>query len=395
MRLRFTFQYYLKQSDAFSMVTYQPYQAKRILNRYKRPDSWFWNAYSAHPYVGCPHACHFCYCREEKYAHGQDPAEFGQVVRVKENAAGLLRKELSRVKVGVVSVGDWSTAERRFRISRQMLEVILELGFLACILERSPFVLRDLDLIQAIHERARAVVLFSILVTPESPQYEDVCRVEHRAPRAASRFKAMERFAQAGVPTGTVLMPILPGLGDDDANLEAVVRWTREHGGTFVLAGGLTLKGQQREYWMDHLAQAHPTLVSRYDSLYPRGQSYGPPGDYWGAVARRVTEYCEKHGIPDRMPRPIIPGDRREVNQRLAETLANEVYRMELRGEPSRRVWAYRRAAWALEDLEPDVRVVYETMGAKGLESITGVGPKLARAIEKQLIAMGHGEGET
>lgn len=373
------------------MVIYQPYKAKRILNRHKRPDHWFWTAYTAHPYIGCPHACHFCYCREEKYAHGQDPAEFGRVVRVKENAPELLRKELSRVKVDVVGVGDWSAPEHRFRLSRLMLETVLELGFPAFILERSPFMLRDMDLIQSIHERARAVVLFSILTTPESPHYEDVRRIENRAPQTASRFKAMERFARAGIPTGTAFMPILPDLCDDDANLEAVVRWTKEHGGTFVLAGGLTLKGQQRAYWMDYLTQRYPALASRYEDLYPVGRSYGPIGSYWGRVAQRVAEYCEKHGISDRMPRPVIPGDKHATNKRLAEYLANEVYRMELRNEPGHRVWAYRKASWALEDLEPDVRAVYETMGCRGLESISDVGPKLAHVIEEHLMRIMEG----
>jgi len=374
------------------MVAYQPYRARRILNRHKRPDSWFWTAYSAHPYVGCSHACHFCYCREEKYAHGQDPAEFGQVVRVKENAAELLRQELSRVKVDVVAVGDWSAAERRFRLSRRMLEAILERGFPASILERSPFVLRDMDLIQAIHQKARAVVFFSIVITPESPHYDAVRRIENHAPPGASRFKAMERFARAGIPTGTCMMPVLPGLCDDDANLEAVVRWTKEHGGTFVLVAGLTLKDQQRAYWMETLAQEYPGLVPLYEKLYPVGKSYGPAGDYWGPLARRVAEYCQKHGIPDRMPRPIIPGDKHATNKRLAEYLADEVYRMELRNEPGHRVWAYRKASWALEELEPDVRAVYETMGRKGLESIEGVGPKLAGVIETWLLARAAGE---
>ncbi|MBU1749544.1 MAG: hypothetical protein KKA73_17815 [Chloroflexi bacterium] len=369
-------------SQPTHLPTYQPYKAKHILNRHKRPDSWFWTAYSAHPYIGCPHACHFCYCREDKYARGQPAAEFGQVIRVKENAPELLDRELARVPVDVVAVGDWSATEHRFRLSRRMLEVILARGFPASILERSPFVLRDLDLVQAIHQKARAVVFFSITTTPESPQYDAVCRAEHHAPTPASRFKAMERFARAGIPTGTCMMPVLPGLGDDAASLESVVRWTREHGGSFVLVAGLTLSGQQRTYWLDYVARAHPALLPLVDRLYPTGKSYGPVGNYWSALARRVAEYGQKYGIPDRMPRPIIPGDARTVNKRLAEYLADEVYRMELRGEPSHRVWAYRKASWALEDLEPDVRVVYETMGRKGLESIKDVGPRLGQIIE-------------
>ncbi len=85
------------------------------------------------------------------------------------------------------------------------------------------------------------------------------------------------------------------------------------------------------------------------------------------------------------MPRPIIPGDQRAGNKRLAAFLADEAYHLGLRNEPGHRVWAYRKASWALEDLAPDVRVVYETMGRQGLESIQGVGPRLARVIEERL----------
>ena len=85
------------------------------------------------------------------------------------------------------------------------------------------------------------------------------------------------------------------------------------------------------------------------------------------------------------MPRPIIPGDKRALNKRVVEALANRVYDMELNGEPWQRVWAYRKAAWAIEDLEQDVGLVYRQMGRKGLESIENVGPRLAGVVEEML----------
>jgi DNA polymerase/3'-5' exonuclease PolX len=69
----------------------------------------------------------------------------------------------------------------------------------------------------------------------------------------------------------------------------------------------------------------------------------------------------------------------------MAEHLANKAYRLELAGERDYRVWAYRKAAWSLDDLEQDVRVIYEQMGVKGLESIPNVGKKLAREVEQQI----------
>jgi hypothetical protein len=190
----------------------------------------------------------------------------------------------------------------------------------------------------------------------------------------------MERLAKAGILTGTCMMPILPDLCDDDANLQYVVKWTAEHGGQFVLAGGLTLSDQQRDYFLDVLDEGHPGLADRYRTLYPES-SYGPARSDWRPVALRIKELCEQYGIRDRMPRPIIPGDKRTLNKLVVEALANQSYYMELNGEPQRRVWAYRKAAWAIEDTPQDLGLIYRAMGRKGLESIENVGPKLAQVM--------------
>jgi DNA repair photolyase len=358
-----------------------PYRPKSILNKHSRPDHWFWTRYTAYPYKGCLHGCEFCYCRERKYCPLEDVDDFGYVIQVKENAPELLRRALSRVPVDLVMTGDYQPAERKFEVSRKMLQVCHELGFPVAVLERSPLVLRDLDLLQDINDRATAVVFFSIISTPDSPGYERVRRMENLAPAMEKRFAAMEQIARAGILTGTCMMPILPALCDTDENLESVVRWTAEHGGEFVLAGGLTLADQQRDYFFDVLAERFPELAARYQVLYPPGQ-YGPTRSDWRPVALRLKELCEQYGISDRMPRPIIPGDKRMLNKRIVEALANEVYDMELHGEPQERVWAYRKAAWAIEDTPQDLGLIYRQMGRKGLESIENVGPKLAQVVE-------------
>jgi DNA repair photolyase len=360
---------------------FQSYRAKSILNRHKRPDHWFWVRYTAYPYKGCQHGCEFCYCREQKYAPHDDPNDFAYLIHVKENAPDLLRRALGRVPVDLIGTGDYQPLERKFGLSRKMLEVCHELGFPVFVLERSPLVLRDLDLLQAIGDRAMAVVAFSIISTPDSAHYQRVRQMERLAPPAEKRFAAMEQIARAGILTGTCMMPILPDLCDDDANLQQVVKWTAEHGGQFVLAGGLTMADQQRDYFLGALAERFPDLLEPYRSLYPPG-SYGPVRSKWPATALRLRELCQQYGISDRMPRPIIPGDKRTLNKRVVEALANQLYYMELNGEPSQRLWAYRKAAWAIEDTEQDLGLIHRTMGRKGLESIQNVGPKLAQVIE-------------
>jgi DNA repair photolyase len=362
-------------------TTFIPYRPKTVLNKGKRPDHWFWTRYSAYPYIGCQHGCEFCYCREEKYAPYDDPDDFAYVIKVKENAPELLRKALSGQPKDPVFTGDYQPAERKFQLSRRMLAVCHELGFPVFVLERSPLVLRDLELIQAIDAKARAVVAFSIITTPDSAEYERVCQIERLSPPASKRFAAMETLAKAGIQTGTCMMPILPGLCDDPANLENVVRWTAEHGGGFVIASGLTLSDQQRVYYFDVLKERFPDLVGLYRRHYPQG-SYSAANWPWEEIGLKIKAFCDRYGIRDRMPRPIIPGEKRALNKRIVERLADQVYHMELEQAPTQRIWAYRKAAWAIEDLEQDIRLVYRQMGRKGLESIPNVGTSLARLIE-------------
>ncbi|RPH75421.1 MAG: hypothetical protein EHM80_16285, partial [Nitrospiraceae bacterium] len=135
------------------------------------------------------------------------------------------------------------------------------------------------------------------------------------------------------------------------------------------------------------LRERFPDLLPLYERMYPH-----PTASYGGvragdphAIGRRIHELCAQYGISDRMPRPIIPGDKRALNNRIVEALANECYWMDLNHAPAQRVWAYRKAAWAIEDTEQDVGLIYRAMGRKGLEGIENVGPRMAEVIEKLL----------
>ncbi len=362
-------------------VRFVPYRPKTILNKHKRADHWFWTRYSAYPYLGCQHGCEFCYCREQKYSPYDDPSDFSSLIKVKENAPDLLRRALNRTAVDLIFTGDYQPAEQKYKLSRKMLEVCCELGFPVFVLERNPRVLDDLDLLKAIHEKARVVVAFSIISTPEATKYDQVCQMEHLAPKAEKRFAAMEKLAAAGIPTGTVAMPLLPGLCDDETTLESLARWTADHGGQFILASGLTLSDQQKKYFFKVLGEHFSDLLPTYLRLFP-AKSYGQAGNGWSETGLRIREACEKRGIPDRLPRPIIPGDKRALNRRVVERLANKVYSLELENAPKHRIWSYRKAAWAIEDLEQDIGLVYRVMGMKGLQNIPNIGAKLGQEIE-------------
>jgi hypothetical protein len=252
-------------------------------------------------------------------------------------------------------------------------------------------VLRDLDLLQGINRRAPSVVAFSILTTPDAPSYAQVCQVERLAPAPEKRFGAMAKFAEADLLTGTCLMPVLPGISDDDATLESVVRWTAEHGGRFVLAGTLTLADRQKAYFLEALAGRFPHLMASYRALYPEA-SYAPKGDASRRLARRVRELCTHHGLSDRIPRPILPGDKHALNRRVVERLANQAYSLEIDAGPTNRVWTYRKAAWAIEEMDQDIGLVVRTMGLRGLQAIPGVVAGLASEVEALVTELGPGE---
>jgi DNA repair photolyase len=309
------------------------------------------------------------------------------VVKVKENAPELLRKALSRLPVDVIATGDYQAVEKKFEVSRRILKVCLDLGFPVSVLERSPLVLRDLDLLKEINQRAPSVIFFSMISASDSPTYDLVRQMENLAPRMEKRYAAMEQIAKAGILTGISMMPILPGLCDTDENLEATIRATANHGGRFVIAGGLTLADQQRDYFFGVLRERFPDLLPLYERMYPHPTtSYGGirTGDPH-VIGRHIRDLCRQYGISDRMPRPIIPGDKRALNKRIVEALANQCYWLELDNAPGQRVWAYRKAAWAIEDLEQDVGLLYRTMGRKGLEGIENVGPRLAEVVEDRI----------
>jgi len=369
-------------------VTYAPYQPKRILNVHRHVDGgWLWTKYSAHPYVGCQEACVYCYWRDEKYnmlardpaaSHLRDP--FSQYIKVKTNAAELLRRELSRVRRDIIAVGDYQPAEGRYCLSREMLKVCSELRFPTLIMEKSPLVLRGLDVISEINRRSCACVLFSI-IRGDSEEYG--ATFEPYAPRIEGRFRAMREIAQSGIMTGTAFMPVLPYICDSDSNLETVVRKTAEHGGRFVLAAGLTMSGAQANYYLETLKRYNPELVKKYKELYE--DAYSPiDANYVGRIGLRVRDLCRKHGILDRMPRYVEDGPLAK-NKHVAEDLFNRCYYMELESADSHKVWAYRKAAWTIDELEHNILEFYSRKGVQGLEALPNIGPKLAGIIAERL----------
>jgi hypothetical protein len=248
-----------------------------------------------------------------------------------------------------------------------------------------------------------------MISAPDSPTYERVRQMENLAPRIAGakalRGHGADRESRHPDRHQHDVNPRSAAERDADPARPAPEGCNRREPGSrhalqggprrrFVIAGGLTLADQQRDYFFGVLRDRFPDLLPFYERMYPH-----PTASYGGIrsgdphlMGRRIRNLCRQYGISDRMPRPIIPGDKRALNKRIVEALANQCYWLELDtpaapasgagNAPGQRVWAYRRAAWAIEDLEQDVGLIYRTMGRKGLEGIENVGPRLAEVVE-------------
>jgi len=360
-------------------IEFQEYHARKIINIHKHVDGpWFWGKYTAHPYIGCRSGCEFCYCRGGRYAGRRDPDDFDKVIRVKVNAAEQLRGELFGLESEIISVGDWQQpVEGRYRLSRRMLDVVLDVGFPLFIVERSPLLTRDLDLLVEINQQSWVGVLFSISNLEPTLKHA----FEPRSPGVKGRLQAMAQLAEAGIYVGTSMMPILPFVGDDENHLEELICATKDHGGQCVLAGGLTMDGVQAERTLEAARLYDPDLEERFRRLYrwPVGgkPQYGPPGEYNARIGLQVRDLCAKHGLLDRMPRHIAPGPL-EVNKRVAEQLFLKTYDLELEQASNYRIWAYRKAAWTVDELKENIVDLYQSGGVSGLQELPNVGKSIA-----------------
>ena len=368
-------------------LEFQEYRARKIVNVHRHVDSWFWNKYSAHPYVGCRSGCEFCYLRGGQYLGRRDPDTFDTLIQVKTNAAELLRQELARLPPAVITCGDWQQpAEDRYGLSRAMLEIVRQVRWPLFVVERSPLITRDIDLLTAIHQHSWAAVALSL----SSLDARLKQAFEPRSPGLRRRWQALEALARAGLFVGTTLMPILPQLGDDAASLAEVVQATRDHGGSFVLAGGLTMAGVQAEHTFAAAGRLGPEAEAGMRQFYERGEGQpaaGPPRAYAARLGLLVRELCARFGLRDRLPRYVAAGPL-AVNQRLAEQLFLKTYDLELEQADETRIWAYRKAAWTVDEWESSLDDLFRSRGEKGLRSLPGIGSTIASDLAGWLRAL-------
>ncbi|MGZ5135733.1 MAG: radical SAM protein, partial [Flavitalea sp.] len=189
--------------------------AKGIVNKVDSPDVGMW--YSMNPYQGCEHGCIYCYARNSfEYWGYSAGVDFERKIIVKKNAPELLRKFLMNPKWECVPIGlsgntdCYQPAEKKFRITRQLLEICNEFNQPVGMITKNAGMLRDKDLLQEMAGKN----LVSILVSVTSFN-EDLRRVmEPRTTTGKQRIRLIKELSEGGVRMGVMLGPMIPGLNE-------------------------------------------------------------------------------------------------------------------------------------------------------------------------------------
>ena len=275
-------------------------EARSVVNRIPNPGR-FPFEYTINAYRGCSHSCVYCYARPtHDYLGLNIGSDFDSKIVVKVNAPDLVRHETAPARWAghPIAMGTntdpYQPAEGKYKLTRQIIDVLAERRNPFSILTKSPLVLRDLDVLADAALATDVTVDFSVGTLDEDAWKSSEPGTSH----PQKRLDAVRVLTDAGVPSGVLMAPILPGLSDREDQLEAVIAGAVESGARFIAGMYLHLRGQVKGHYLDWLSEAHPELVRRHQSGFATS-AYAPP-DAQRRLAETIQRLVEKHGGPGR-----------------------------------------------------------------------------------------------
>lgn len=245
-------------------------------------------------YRGCSHGCIYCDSRSACYQFNHEFED----IEVKVNAAKLLEDALRRKKhkcmIGTGAMSDpYMHIEQKLGNMRKCLEIIENYGFGVTVLTKSSKILRDLDLLKKINEKAKCVVQMTLTTYDE-----DLCRIiEPNVETTYERFKTLEVFRDNGIPTVVWICPILPFINDTAENMKGILDYCMRAGvkGIINFGMGVTLREGNREYFYKKLDEHFPSLKQKYISIY--GNNYELPSPNTNILYDIFKTECIKNSI--------------------------------------------------------------------------------------------------
>jgi DNA repair photolyase len=269
--------------------------------------------WTVNPYRGCTHSCHYCFARAyHAYLDLDIGEDFSSRIVVKTNVVEVLRRELAspRWEGETVAMGTatdpYQHCEGRYRLTRGIVESLADFANPLSILTKSTLVVRDLDVFERLNEVAPLTVSMSVGTLDEAVRRV----VEPGTPPGRKRLEILSRFAAAGIRTGVLVAPVLPGLTDDEQHLDEVLAACAEAGVSWAAAIVLHVRSTIRDHFMPWMKEAYPWLYPRYVELY--GQRAYAPRSYQEEITERFARLRLRHGLSSSGGGRPVPRGRQE-----------------------------------------------------------------------------------
>lgn len=245
-------------------------------------------------YRGCTHGCIYCDSRSRCYQMNHDFED----IEVKRNAPELLEQKLSskrkKCMIGTGSMCDpYMHCEAELGLMRRCLEVISRHGFGIAVQTKSSLILRDINIIEEINAKSKAVVQMTLTTADKN-----LCRViEPAVCTTDERAKVLAECRKRKIPTVVWLSPFLPFINDNEQNIRRLVEICAQEKvrGIICFEIGLTLREGNREYFYSKLDQHFPGLKEKYIRTY--GSSYEVTSPENDRLMRLLVSECQKAGI--------------------------------------------------------------------------------------------------
>ena len=245
-------------------------------------------------YRGCTHGCIYCDSRSRCYQINHDFED----IEVKRNAPELLEQKLSskrkKCMIGTGAMCDpYMHCEAELGLMRRCLEIIKRRGFGVTVHTKSDLILRDINIIEEINAKSKAVVQMTL-----TTEDKNLCRlIEPAVCTTDGRAKVLAECKKRGIPTVVWLSPFLPFINDTEQNVRRLMEICVQEKvrGIICFKIGLTLREGNREYFYSKLDQHFPGLKEKYIRTY--GNAYEVTSPDNDRLMRIITSECQKNGI--------------------------------------------------------------------------------------------------
>jgi DNA repair photolyase len=282
-------------------------RARKIITRNESPDIGFDR--SINPYRGCEHGCIYCFARPTHAYQGLSPGlDFESRLFVKPDAPALLARELSEpsYRPRMIAMGTntdpYQPIEKKWQVTRRILEVLRDTGHPVGIVTKSALVLRDIDILSEMAKNNLAKVAVSITTL----DHKLARAMEPRAATPQRRLATLRALSNAGIPTAVMVAPIIPAINDSEIEriLDAATAAGVEGAGYVMLRMPLEIKDLFREWLREHFPDKEKHVISLvrdlhggkdYDSTWGKRQTGAGP--YAWSIGRRFELACERLGL--------------------------------------------------------------------------------------------------